>query len=169
MKKLISTTVIVLTLFTTTTSALTPVPTKLKPKAQATFDKLYSSISKDTDTVKIQKLNVGLNKLVGKQARYISLDPSKEAVKTLILQKIEELNIKNPTTYSGCDKPDIVVGRQVWSACNVGSTIAGTGSESFGSYFTFGTGTTIENLDWKKYSAGWKSTWTNGAKAMCSN
>ncbi|MDD2892192.1 MAG: FISUMP domain-containing protein [Candidatus Gracilibacteria bacterium] len=168
MKKLISATLVVFTLFTTaTTLALTPVPVKLKPKAQATFDKMYVSISKDTDTVKIQKLNAGLNKLVGKQAMYVTLDPSKEAVKTLILQKIEELNAKNPTTYAGCNKPDIAVGRMVFSACNVGSTIAGTGSESFGSYFTFGTGMTIENLDWKKYSAGWKSKWTEKDRGMC--
>lgn len=52
-------------------------------------------------------------------------------------------------SYPWCDTPDIVLWNgQVWAACNVGSTISGTGVESYGSYFQWGYNTDIiqENI-----------------------
>ncbi len=41
--------------------------------------------------------------------------------------------------YPGCDTDDIVLSnRQVWAACNVGASKAGTGVESYGSLFQWG-------------------------------
>lgn len=65
MKKLISIFTIIVTLFISTNAfALPSIQDKIKPKAEASFKKLYSSIEKDTDVVKIQKLKSGLNKLI---------------------------------------------------------------------------------------------------------
>ncbi len=42
-------------------------------------------------------------------------------------------------SYPWCDTPDIVLGNgQIWAACNVGATKAGTGVESYGSFFQWG-------------------------------
>ncbi len=38
-------------------------------------------------------------------------------------------------TYPGCDTPDIEIGEYTIAACNVGSSIAGTGEESYGKYY----------------------------------
>jgi uncharacterized protein (TIGR02145 family) len=44
--------------------------------------------------------------------------------------------------YPGCDTDDIKLSNgQVWAACNVGATKAGTGVESYGSYFQWGRNT----------------------------
>lgn len=64
MKKYISIFTIIATLFiTTNVFALPAIPDKIKPKAEASFKKLYAQIEKDTDIVKIQKLKAGLSKL----------------------------------------------------------------------------------------------------------
>jgi hypothetical protein len=47
--------------------------------------------------------------------------------------------VSSVSRYPGCDTDDIVLSNgQVWSACNVGATKAGTGVESYGSYFQWG-------------------------------
>lgn len=167
MKKFISAITIIATLFiTTNVFALPAIPDKIKPKAEANFKKLYAQIAKDTDIVKIQKLKAGLSKLTWKQPIYQELAPLQEWVKILILQKVEELNTKNPTTYMGCDKPDITIGRQVWSACNVGATVSWTGEESYGDHFAFGTWTKIEDLDRKQYNIQ-KPKWIEKDQWVC--
>jgi hypothetical protein len=41
-------------------------------------------------------------------------------------------------TATGVDAPDIEIGDYLISACNVGSSVAGTGAESYGAYFQWG-------------------------------
>ncbi|MDD2908097.1 MAG: prepilin-type N-terminal cleavage/methylation domain-containing protein [Candidatus Gracilibacteria bacterium] len=47
-------------------------------------------------------------------------------------------HILQNTTYPGCDSPDINISGMVISSCNVGSTISGTGSSSYGGFFQWG-------------------------------
>lgn len=54
-----------------------------------------------------------------------------------------------PTTYPGCNKADVVIGKQVWASCDVNGS------------FVFGTGTDVKNLNMKKYNP-WKSKWNEG-------
>ena len=42
------------------------------------------------------------------------------------------------TTYPGCNIPDRQIGNFVVSACNLGSTVAGTGQDSYGHLFQRG-------------------------------
>lgn len=58
------------------------------------------------------------------------------------------------TTYPGCDKSDVIVGKQVWASCDVAGL------------FVFGTGTDIKNIDMKKYNP-WKSKWNKGDQWAC--
>ncbi|MDD3302123.1 MAG: prepilin-type N-terminal cleavage/methylation domain-containing protein [Candidatus Gracilibacteria bacterium] len=66
------------------------------------------------------------------------------------------------STYPGCDTPDIVLCSgagtgYTLSACNVGSTIAGTGASSYGKYFQFGRNDESWNVGQSAYSYDWKS------------
>jgi hypothetical protein len=40
--------------------------------------------------------------------------------------------------YPECNAPDIELGDYTIAACNIGTTIAGTGEESYGAYFQWG-------------------------------
>jgi hypothetical protein len=40
--------------------------------------------------------------------------------------------------YPNCDTEDIIIGDYTLAACNVGSSVAGTGEESYGAYFQWG-------------------------------
>ncbi len=54
-----------------------------------------------------------------------------------IISPIVSTTTKN--RYPGCDTDDIVLTNgQIWSACNVGANKAGTGAESYGSFFQWG-------------------------------
>ncbi|GHW02437.1 hypothetical protein AGMMS50249_2230 [candidate division SR1 bacterium] len=52
--------------------------------------------------------------------------------------KIEEPFIPEDSRYPGCDTDDIHVGNYVISACNIGASVAGVGTTSYGSYFQWG-------------------------------
>lgn len=167
MKKTIIATTIIVAIATQNAFALSSMPANVKNKAVMDFARMYTAMKDDTDTVKVQKLNTALNSLLKKQAIYKTLDTNNETMKKLILSQIEELNSANPTTYPGCNTPDVAAGRQIWSSCNVGSNMAGTGVNNAWDYFAFGTGATIEGIDWKSYSNWWKSKWKERDQAVC--
>jgi hypothetical protein len=100
MKNILTISLLVVTLCTTTTvSALTPIPPQFQAKAQTTFDDIYKPMRKKSKNIQIQELKTSLNTLIGKQEIYKKLDPAKDSLKTLILQKIEDLNKSSPTYY----------------------------------------------------------------------
>ncbi|MDR2541172.1 MAG: hypothetical protein LBD11_05405 [Candidatus Peribacteria bacterium] len=47
-------------------------------------------------------------------------------------------NTPPPVPVSTCDSPDITIGNYTISACNVGTSIAGLGSASYGAMFQRG-------------------------------
>lgn len=64
--------------FTSTASALPAIQSEAKPKAEATFAKLYRTMDKNETDVQLRKLRSALNSLVGNSKMYDSLDPYKE-------------------------------------------------------------------------------------------
>lgn len=60
-----------------------------------------------------------------------------------------------PTTYPGCSKPDVILGKQTWASCDVNGS------------FVFGTGTEVKSLNLKKYNP-WKSKWNEKDQWVCS-
>lgn len=112
--------------------------------------------------MKQQKQNI--NKFTGKTAGLIN------ALITVIDTRMKELSIsigewKLISTYPWCDTPDITLSNwQIWAACNIGSTIAWTGTNSYGTYHQWGRNDgwwTGGSADWQSHnnnSWGWSGT-----------
>lgn len=58
------------------------------------------------------------------------------------------------TNYPGCDKSDVIIGKQIWAPCDVSGS------------FVFGTGTDVKNLNMKKFNS-WKSHWNEKDQGVC--
>lgn len=75
----------------------------------------------------------------------------------------ESVDIKVSSTYPGCDKPDVAIGQQIWSSCNIGSKKAGTWSDSRWDYFVFWSEKKVQDFDWSvmnpytQVELNWKS------------
>ena len=56
-----------------------------------------------------------------------------------------------PSRYPWCDTDDITIGDYVLAACNVGASVAGTRSESYGDFYERGVNTPIAKIMDSKY------------------
>lgn len=123
------------------------------------------------DKMSVEKRNWFIEICAKKDINFIPTKIACNYAKTLSVQdwKKEQKLIYDSTTYPGCNKPNIIIGKQIWSACNVGSTVSGTGSESFGDYFAFWVGTNLKSVDRKNYSLIKKYKWVEKDQWVCAS